>query len=182
MEQDLVRQRALAKYRQEKPFTILIEPTEGCNLGYWFCGLRGMREKGTKPYFYMETDTAERIASEISRVGWNSKIVFAQHGEPTLNPNIVDIIRIFRKRLPNSVFHMYSNGWGYNRADDPDVYLETMLDAGLDNLIVDCYSNNGDWNFINRLDERNHALVSPTRARRHCIRITTRSVSCCCRL
>lgn len=76
MEQDLVRQRALAKYRQEKPFTILIEPTEGCNLGYWFCGLRGMREKGTKPYFYMETDTAERIAScYITRTGISAPVM-----------------------------------------------------------------------------------------------------------
>ena len=32
-------------YRQEAPFTILIEPTEGCNLGCSFCGLRGMRER-----------------------------------------------------------------------------------------------------------------------------------------
>ena len=149
----------MKKYQQEKPFTVLIEPTEGCNLGCWFCGLRGMREKGTKPYFYMNLKTAERIASEIERVGWNSKIVFAQHGEPTLNPKIMEIIRIFRRHLPKNVFHMYSNGYGYAHAEDPNKYLTEIMDAGLDNLIVDCYSPQGDWNFISHLSDKHKALV-----------------------
>ena len=55
---------------------------------------------------------AEKIASEIQRVGWKSKIVFAQHGEPTLNEKIFEIVAIFRSKLPNTVFHMYSNGYG----------------------------------------------------------------------
>ena len=46
------------KIVQQPPFTILIEPTEGCNLGCSFCCLRGMREKGTKPWYYMSVDTA----------------------------------------------------------------------------------------------------------------------------
>lgn len=162
MEQNaVIKNKMNDEYQQEKPFTILIEPTEGCNLGCWFCGLRGMRQKGTTPYFHMKIETAERIASEIKRVNWNSKIVFAQHGEPTLNPDIVEIIKVFRKYLPNNIFHMYSNGWGYNRAKNADEYLTIMLDAGLDNLIIDCYSTNGDWNFINRLNEHNKALVVP---------------------
>lgn len=58
---------------QQAPFTILVEPTEGCNLGCSFCGLRGMREKGTKPWKFMTIETATRIADEIKRVGWKSK-------------------------------------------------------------------------------------------------------------
>ena len=138
-------------YRQEAPFTILIEPTEGCNLGCSFCGLRGMREKGTKPWNYMTLETAEKIASEIQRVGWKSKIVFVQHGEPTLNEKIFEIVAIFRSKLPNTVFHMYSNGYGCNRAKNADEYVERMFEAGIDNLIIDCYSDNGDWNFVNKL-------------------------------
>ena len=82
---------------QQAPFTVLIEPTEGCNLGCSFCGLRGIREKGTKPWKYMSIETAERIASEIANAGWNAKLVFAQHGEPTLNPKLFEIIATFRK-------------------------------------------------------------------------------------
>ena len=38
---------------QEAPFTVQIELTEGCNLGCNFCGLRGMRENGTKPWKFL---------------------------------------------------------------------------------------------------------------------------------
>ena len=52
---------------QEAPFTVQIELTEGCNLGCKFCGLRGMREKGTKPWKFLNIKTAKRIASEINK-------------------------------------------------------------------------------------------------------------------
>jgi len=141
----------LVKDLQQSPFTVLIEPTEGCNLGCSFCGLRGMREKGTKPWNHMNLKIAERIASEISKAGWNSKIVFAQHGEPTLNPKIFEIIKIFRKNLPDAVFHMYTNGYGINNSENKEKYLKNLFDSGINNLIVDCYSDEGDWNFINEI-------------------------------
>lgn len=142
------------KIVQQPPFTILIEPTEGCNLGCSFCGLRGMREKGTKPWYYMSVDTANRIATEISKAGWNSKIVFAQHGEPTLNPEIFNIIEIFRKSLPKNIFHMYTNGYSANNAKNTEKYVGNLFKFGINNLIVDCYSDNGDWNFINKLEAK----------------------------
>lgn len=164
------------KIVQQAPFTVLIEPTEGCNLGCSFCGLRGMRKKGTKPWKYMKVELAKRIASEIERAGWRSKIVFAQHGEPTLNPNIVEIIRIFREHLPNNIFHMYTNGYAINRAEDTEEYLKTLFHAGLDNIIVDCYSENGDWNFVDKInrDKYNVTLYDkkvPLYTNNHKIRI-----------
>lgn len=130
--------------KQQAPFTIQIEPTEGCNLGCSFCGLRGMREKGTKPWYFMTTRTAERIASEIARVGWKSKIVFAMHGEPTLNQNIFQIIQTFRKYLPENIFYMISNGHGIVQ-EDVQQYIELLQQVGLNHLLLDNYSPTGDW-------------------------------------
>lgn len=149
----------MKKIAQQAPFTVLIEPTEGCNLGCVFCGLRGMRPTGTKPWKHMTVETAERIASEIARAGWNSKIVFAQHGEPTLNPKIFEIIATFRRHLPDSVFHMYTNGYAMARAENADDYVGRLFEAGLNNINVDCYSKNGDWNFVNHLDKYADLLV-----------------------
>lgn len=87
----------LPGYFQQAPFTIQVEPTEGCNLGCTFCGLQGMKHNGKTPWNFMTLETAERIASEISRVGWNSKIVFALHGEPTLNKNFFGDSKDFQK-------------------------------------------------------------------------------------
>jgi MoaA/NifB/PqqE/SkfB family radical SAM enzyme len=85
--------------KQQAPFTVQIETTEGCNLGCSFCGLKGMREKGTQPWYFMTVETALKIAKEIKRMNWNAKIVFGMHGEPTLNPKFLSIVRIFRKNL-----------------------------------------------------------------------------------
>lgn len=97
---------------QEPPNTVQIEPTEGCNRGCSFCGLRGMRKRGTEPHYFMTRETAERIADEIARVGWNSKLLFTMHGEPTLNKNLLRIVSLFRKKLPKNHFSLFTNGKG----------------------------------------------------------------------
>ena len=78
--------------KQTPPLSIQVELTEGCNLGCSFCGLRGMRKNGTKPWKVMDRNTATLIATGIANEGWNSRIIFSMHGEPTLNPNAVRII------------------------------------------------------------------------------------------
>lgn len=166
------------KIVQDPPFTMQIEPTEGCNLGCSFCGLHGMREKGTKPWNFMTVETAERIASEVARVGWNCKFVFAMHGEPTLNPAFIDIVATFRKHLPKAVFHMYSNGYAMNHADDTEAYLDRLFGAGMNDILVDCYTANGDWNFVEKIDVDKYNVVTlepgvpyyyPKQGRRICL-------------
>lgn len=141
-------------YKQQCPFTIQVEPTEGCNLGCSFCGLQGMKHKGKTPWNFMTLETAKRIASEIERVGWNSKIVFALHGEPTLNKQFIEIVSIFRKHLPKTVFHLYTNGCKFNHVADANEYLQKVFNAGIDNIVLDCYSDNGDWRFIEKLNDK----------------------------
>ena len=140
----------MENYRQQAPFTIQIEPTEGCNLGCSFCGLRGMREKGTKPWYFMTLETAEIIAKKIREANWKSKIVFAMHGEPTLNPNLLKIIKIFRRELPNTLFYIISNGYGIVRNEDYSIkeYISLLFDSGINHILLDNYSDNGDWNKI----------------------------------
>lgn len=162
---------------QQSPFTILVEPTEGCNLGCSFCGLRGMRKSGTKPWYFMSLETVERIASEIARVNWRSKIVFGNHGEPTLNPQLTTIIDIFRKHLPKNIFHIYTNGYAANNAEDTNEYIDSLFNAGIDNIIVDCYSDDGDWRFVDKLKQKddveivNYGLLKPLYTKNHKKRI-----------
>lgn len=58
---------AKKKIVQQPPFTVLVEPTEGCNLGCSFCGLRGMREKGTKPWNHERFQAARIMLYNYSR-------------------------------------------------------------------------------------------------------------------
>jgi molybdenum cofactor biosynthesis enzyme MoaA len=135
---------------QEPPFTIQIEPTEGCNLGCKFCGLRGMRENGTKPWNYMSLETAEDIANKIAEANWSAKLIFAMHGEPTLNPKLFEIIKIFRQKLPNNIFHIISNAYGFVHANKLSAldYVNALKDAGINHILLDNYSVNGDWSKV----------------------------------
>ena len=56
------------KYRQDPPFSVQVEFTEGCNRGCGFCGLQGMRKGGKKPFYFMTKETATRIADEIANL------------------------------------------------------------------------------------------------------------------
>ena len=143
------------KYEQDPPFSIQVEFTEGCNRGCSFCGLRGMRKTGTEPFYFMTKDTATRIADEIVRVGWNSRIIFSMHGEPTLNKNWLNIIRLFRSKLPKATLSIMTNGYGIVHNEDMDVptILSKLTKFGLNDLIVDTYSPNDDGNQLKDICE-----------------------------
>jgi hypothetical protein len=136
-------------YRQHPPFLIEIEPTEGCNLGCSFCGLRGIRERGTKPWNFMSLETAKDIAKKIKNSGWNSRVCFCGHGEPTLNPNLIEIIKIFRKELPKHKFQLICNGYGFKHGIfDIKDFLKTLSELNFNDVVFDVYSDNGDWTAV----------------------------------
>lgn len=126
-------------YKQAAPFCVQVELTKGCNLQCSFCGINGFQEKPNSNFNFMSLETAELIAGQIAKAAWNSRIEFAMHGEPTMNKQWIDIISIFRKRLPKSQLMVTSNGGGiYNSGD----MYQTVLDyfqAGGDILAIDEY-------------------------------------------
>lgn len=122
-------------YKQDPPFCVQIEMTEGCNLYCDFCGLQGIRSKEVKNFKFLTIKLAERISSEIAKAGWNSRIEFAMHGEPTMNPKFTDVVSVFRSNLPKSQLMMTSNGGGLLGSK----MIEKLFDAGLNVLAVDCY-------------------------------------------
>jgi len=125
-------------YEQEAPFAIQVEMAEGCNLRCTFCGLNGIRGKENN-FQLLTVDLAERIATEIKRCGWTSRIEFAMHGEPTMNPQCLEIIAMFRKHLPRHHIMMTSNGGGLLKG--APFSMLACLDAGLDTLAIDEYQD-----------------------------------------
>lgn len=127
------------KYEQEPPFAVQVELSEGCNLYCDFCGLQGIRDRKDKNYKFMTLAVAERIAEQIAHEGWNARIEFAMHGEPTMNPKYLEIVKLFRKHLPKSQLMMTSNGGGIVK--DPVKSLEDLFDAGLNIFAFDAYES-----------------------------------------
>lgn len=126
----------MTKYRQEPPFAVQIELSEGCNLRCAFCGINGIRT-AEKTYKFMTLDTAHRIALRLSAHGWNSRIEFAMHGEPTMNPDAAAIVGIFRDHLPKASMLMLSNGGGL--LPNAPEKIHALMDAGLNTLGLDEY-------------------------------------------
>lgn len=126
-----------AMKKPEPPFCVQVEMTEGCNLYCDFCGLTGIREKGRPNFKFMTPKVAAVIARGLSDLDWHARIEFAQHGEPTMNPNAAEIVSIFRKHLPRNQLMMTSNGGGL--LGDSGSKIEKLFDAGLNVLAIDEY-------------------------------------------
>jgi len=127
------------KYRQEAPFAVQVELSEGCNLYCDFCGLQGIRTQKEKNFKFMTVATAKSIAGQIAEAGWNPRIEFAMHGEPTMNPNYIKIVKAFRRYLPNVQLMMTSNGGGLLRPPGVFESLRELFDAGLNVFAFDAY-------------------------------------------
>lgn len=125
-------------YKQEAPFAIQVELSEGCNLRCSFCGINGIRTN-ERTYKFMTPKTAAVIASSVAAAGWTSRIEFAMHGEPTMNPKAAEIVGIFRSYLPKASMLMLSNGGGL--VDDPVNKIAALFEAGLNTLGLDEYQN-----------------------------------------
>lgn len=124
-------------HKQQPPFTIKLEFTEGCNLKCSFCGIHGIREKPGN-YKFFTPKLAERIAKQIFAAGWNSKLECAMHGEPLMNPDYLEIIRAMTSNMPNQIM-VSSNSLALAKPPGIKENLKLLFETGLHLLVIDCY-------------------------------------------
>lgn len=130
----------MRKYRkQEPPFAVSIELAEGCNLYCGFCAIPGIREKGNKNYKFMTMETVTSLVTQMRDLRWNARIGFQLHGEGTMHPDYVGMIRKVHEYLPKSNKSMLSNGGGLLRKPGPVQNIKDLFDAGLSVLSLDDY-------------------------------------------
>lgn len=140
-------------YKQEPPNCVQIELVEGCNLGCSFCGLQHIRDNGANgpekksgKASAMKFMTEEMVIATAAALqdackdnGWNPRIEFAMHGEPTMHPNYVGAIGVFRSYLPKLSFQLTSNGGGLLRGEGLSSNINAVLEAGVNVLSLDNY-------------------------------------------
>lgn len=129
------------KYRQEPPNAVQIELSEGCNLYCGFCGLQGIREKKEKNFRFMELATLRRLTHQMVDLGWNPRVEFAMHGEPTMHHSYVEMVRAVREIAPKYHIMMTSNGGGLLKSPGPVANILALFDAGLNVLALDDYKD-----------------------------------------
>ena len=126
---------------QEGPYAIQIELCEGCNLRCNFCGLQGIRSKEEqgKNYKFMTKETLMAVMWGIVNAEWNPRIEFAMHGEPTMHPDYIEMIKLARGIAPFYQLMMTSNGGGLLGKPGPVGNIIRLFDAGLNVLALDDY-------------------------------------------
>lgn len=127
-------------YKQESPFAVQIELCEGCNLRCGICGLNGIRGKENQ-YKFMSPATLTAIIKSIVSARWTPRIEFAMHGEPTMHPDYLKMIRLARDLAPNLQIMMTTNGGGILRSPGPAMRIVDIFKAGLNVLALDDYQN-----------------------------------------
>lgn len=129
-------------YPQQPPYSLQVELAEGCNLACWFCGLQGITQ-GQGKYKLLTVPNATLLAARLGEAtlthNWNPRVEFAMHGEPTMNPDWVEIIRQFRLFNPNLQLMMTSNGGGLLRKPGITANVDAAFEAGLNILALDDY-------------------------------------------
>ena len=153
--------------KQDAPNAIQIELVEGCNLACSFCGIQAIRDnkadgpqnihgKASSPYKILTAELAQTIAHQIKQAivedNWNPRLEFAMHGEPTMHPFFIDMIRLFRQELPKTPLMMTSNGGGLLR--DTQKSVNMLMEAGLNVLFLDNYDR---IKIVDKIKERYNA-------------------------
>lgn len=120
--------------------------------GLWVhnCGLNGIRSplgEGPNVLKFMKASTAACLIDRIKgantqcsidgRALWHPRIEFAMHGEPSIHPDLLTLLEMFRKRLASDThLMMTSNGAGFVK--DPTSTIDEALKY-LNVLAIDWY-------------------------------------------
>lgn len=134
-------------HQQEAPFAIQIELSKGCNLQCTFCGINGFQERPGSTFQFMSIETADKLAKQIKDSNWTSRLEFAMHGEPTMNPKWIEIIKVFRSYLDNQIM-VTTNGGGIVKTKQITSTILSFFKAGGNKLAIDEYEK---INFVSKI-------------------------------
>ena len=122
-----------------KPHLIEIAVYEWCNRECKFCGFYTFKQK-VKEINSINLQLIKKIAEDLKTWYYNPRINFSTFGEPFLHNEFPEIIRIFRKTLPNCYLSAFTNTDTLKTKTKLDIKkIKNIFDCGLNHLGLDCY-------------------------------------------
>lgn len=135
----------------DKIYRVKIEASLGCNRDCKFCGMTRKKSCLLSPELFKII--LNKIPNTVKR------IEFILHGEPTLNPNLLDYIKALRDKFPKTQISVCSNGFRFLSKMYNPQYFFNLYEAGLNLLQVDLYSGE-DWVSFKKLVSENKVGVN----------------------
>lgn len=121
------------------PYTIKIELVRGCTIRCPFCAIRTMDWKDEKWQFMTEV-LYKKIVDDIAVFTPKVRIEFAERGEQSFHPKLVEFIRYMRVNVPKSQMTLISNGDYYKKNKSSfTAWVDSLFTAGLNFLMFDNY-------------------------------------------
>ena len=87
----------------KKPFQVLLQVTNRCNMRCSFCDFW---PNGVAPKLELQTVDFQKLARDLADIG--TFLVSIEGGEPTVRPDLVEIVKALSER---HVTVLYTNGW-----------------------------------------------------------------------
>jgi hypothetical protein len=115
------------------PWAWAFEPVRGCNLACGHCAARLIRDE---PYQFIEEETFRAIVETMAVVTPKARVDFAQCGEPTLHPQLLDFLSIARDVSPWTQYQVTTNGIRIRKGE---VRINDLFEAGANIVYVDMY-------------------------------------------
>ncbi|MDD2850940.1 MAG: radical SAM/SPASM domain-containing protein [Desulfuromonadaceae bacterium] len=123
----------LASLSNHEATSLFIEPSSACNLSCKFCDFHSNKtEPFRKQKGNMSMDTFNVIMENVRSLPFKFKVVyFNLHGEPLLNPKIVEMIRVAHENNIAERYSISTNGILLT-----DARLNELIRAGIDTFII----------------------------------------------
>lgn len=113
-----------------------VNPTELCNRTCSFCP-RVDPDVYPNQNLHMTLDTITALVDNLYKNNYKGRIVFSGMGEPTLNKNILEHIKVAKGKIND--IQMYTNG--DKILNDEWYTLDDFIDAGLTSIFIDVYDS-----------------------------------------
>lgn len=124
----------------DRPWTLKVEFTRGCNLACKFCPIYASPEAYAEKT-YMEPALLDAFAKQYGEFVPETRIELTLRGEPTLNDNAPELLSIMRYRIPRAQIAMFTNG--VRMLKEPALIMR-LFESGLNILNIDCYNGTYD--------------------------------------
>jgi radical SAM protein with 4Fe4S-binding SPASM domain len=114
--------------------SIEIETINRCNSRCSFCPANV--DADPRPLARMSDELFRKIIDDLAALRFHDHILFHSNNEPFLDKKLVPRIAYARQKCPHALLGIYTNGTPLNPA-----LLIRALDAGLDEIVIDNYSD-----------------------------------------